>query len=182
ERLEHDVGHGEAAPLDAANHVLDAGGRRGDQVDADLKADTAHPDRVPNAVLVVDDVLAGERVQDHAVGIDGDRPSALEHPLEVRAGDLAARNRANAVGRVGADVAARDARVHRLDFDAGHGLRGVDGLPDGAHGPLDVADHALSQTAAGHVADTEDGDPVGVHLTHHRRDLGGPEVESDDDL
>ena len=75
--LEHDVRDLEATPLDAANDVLDAGARRRDQVHPDLEAHAAHPDGVTNTVLVVDQVLARQRVQDHPIGVDRDRASAF---------------------------------------------------------------------------------------------------------
>ena len=92
ERLEHDVGHGEAAALDAADRrSARSERRRGDQVDAHLEAHAAHADRVADAVLVVDHVLARQRVEDHAVGVDRDGARAFEHALEVGARDLARR-------------------------------------------------------------------------------------------
>ena len=88
----------------------------------------------------------------------------------------------DAVGASGSDVAAGDARVDRADLDARHGLRGFDGFADRAHRPLDVADDALAQPAARHVADAEDGDAVAVDLADDGADLGRAEVEADDDF
>ena len=76
----------------------------------------------------------------------------------------------------------RDAGVDGADLDAGHGLGGLDRLADRAHGPVDVGDDALAQAAARHVADAEDGDAVLVDLADDGRDLGGADVEADDDF
>jgi hypothetical protein len=106
----------------------------------------------------------------------------LEDAVDVGALHLAARDGGDAVGRHAADVAAGDARVDGADLDAGHRLRRLDGLRDGAHRPVDVGDDALAQAAAGDVAHAEDGDPVGVDLAHHGENLGGADVQADDDL
>src|SRR5580704_11436764 len=76
ERLEDDVGDHEPAALGAADDVLDARGGGRDEVHLGAEADAAHPDGVADAVLRVDDVLAGEHVEDLAVGVhrDGARP------------------------------------------------------------------------------------------------------------
>jgi hypothetical protein len=80
-------------------------------------------------------------------------------------------------------VAAADARVDGPDFDAGHRLRALDRVADRAHGPVDVRDDSLTQTSARHHAHAEDRDPVpAVHLGDHSAHLGGPYVETDDDL
>ena len=109
ERLEDDVGDDEAAALGAADDVLDAarGGR--DEVHLRAEAHAAHPDRVADAVLDVDDVLARQDVEDLAIGVDRDGAGALEDALDVGAGHLAAGDRGDAVGRLRADVAAGDA-------------------------------------------------------------------------
>src|ERR1019366_4350641 len=183
QRLGDDVGHGQAAAPGAGNRVLHAARRRGDEVHFHAQAHARHPDRVADAVLAVDHVLTRQDVEDLPGGVDRDRARALEHPLDVAAGDLAAGDGGDAVARRRAHVAAADARVDGADLDAGHRLRALDGVLDRAHRPVDVGDDALAEAAARDRADPEDGDPIGtVDLGDHRADLRRSNVETHDDL
>ena len=94
---EHDVGDREAAALGAADDVLHAARRRGDEVHLHAEAHARHPDGVADAVLAVDHVLARQDVEDLAVGVDRDGARALEHALDVAARDLAAGDGRDAV-------------------------------------------------------------------------------------
>ena len=182
ERFEHDVGHAEPAALDAADDVLHAAGRRGDEVHSHLQAYAAHADGIAYAVLVVDDVFARQDVEDLAVGVDRYRARPFEDALEVDAGHFATRDRRDSIGRLRANVATGHARVHGADLDARHRLRRVDGVPDRAHRPVDVRYDALAKPAARHVADAENRDAVRVDLAYNRRHLGRADVETHDDL
>ena len=118
------------AAIDALRQVLDRGRRGGDDVDVDLEADRAHPERVLDALLAVDDEVARQDVEDLAVRRDLDRPGHLGRPVDVLAGDLAVvaahRDRA---GRVLAlDVLAADRHEGPVDLPAGQPLGLLDGL------------------------------------------------------
>ena len=77
----------------------------------------------------------------------------------------------------------RDAGVDRPDLDAGHRLRALDGVLDRADRPVDVGDDPLAQPAARHHPDAEDRDPVAASTSaDDGAHLGGPDVETDDDL
>ena len=160
EGLEHHVGHREAAALGAADDVLHAarGGR--DEVDLHAEAHPGHADGVADAVLAVDHVLAGQDVEDLPVGVYRDGPRSLEHPLDVAGVHLTAGDGRYAVaGRRACNVAAADADVDGPDLDAGHRLRGLDRVLDGADRPVDVGDDALAEAAARDHSCAEDRDP-----------------------
>ena len=183
ERLEHDVGDDEAAALGAADDVLHAARGGGDEVHLRAEAHAAHPDRVADAVLDVDDVLARQDVEDLAVGVDRDGARAFEDALDVGARHLAAGDGRDAVGRLRADVAAGDAGVDGADLDAGHRLRRLDGVLDRARRSSRCCETMpLRSPRQGTVADAEDRDPVLGDLADDGAHLRGADVEADDDF
>src|SRR5215472_4237226 len=121
-------------------------------------------------------------MEDLPVGVDGDGPCTLEDAFDVGARDLATRDGRDAVAALRPDVTSGDTSVNRPDLDAGHRLGALDGLLDGSHRPVDVADDALAKTAAGHRADAEDGDAVLGDLSYDGADLRRADVEADDDF
>ena len=89
----------------------------------------------------------------------------------------------HAVGVQAAHVAAGDAGIHRVDLAAGHELGFLHRALDRLHGGLDVDHHALLQSARGLRAEAEELDrAVGLDFAHQRHDLGGADVESDDQI
>ena len=153
------------------------------EVDLHAEADAAHPDRIADAVLVVDDELARQHVEDLTIGVDRDGARALEHAVDVGARDLAAarspRRRRSVWQRMW--LPATPAYTVRISTPAMVCAASIASAID-AHGPVDVGDDALAQPAARHVADAEDGDPVGVDLAHDGRHLRRPDVQADDNL
>ncbi len=129
------------------------------------------------------DELARQDVEDLAVGVDRDGPRALEHAVDVGARrprrPRPPRRRRSCWLRMW--LPATPAYTVRISTPAIVWAPSIASAID-AHRPVDVAHDALAQAAARDVAHPEDGDPVGVDLAHHRRDLGRPDVESDDDL
>jgi hypothetical protein len=75
-----------------------------------------------------------------------------------------------------------DRREHRRDLAPGHVLGLVDRGPDRRHRGVDVDHDAAAQALRRGRADADDVDAVVGHLAGDRRDLGGADVEADDDL
>jgi len=88
ERLEDDVGDLEVAAVGALDDVLRRGDRRGDDVDPRLEAHGGHPQRVADAVLVIDDVLLRQDVEHLAVHRDRDRLGLLDDACDVDVADF----------------------------------------------------------------------------------------------
>src|SRR5690606_14196592 len=88
QRAQDHVCYVQSATLDTAHDVLHARGRCSDQVHASLQSNSAHADRITNAVLVVHQVLARENVKDHSVGIHRNCTSSFEHAFDVSRGDF----------------------------------------------------------------------------------------------
>jgi len=184
QRLEHQVGDLEAGALDRAADVLGRGHGAGDDVDLGFEPHAAHPDRVLDPVLVVDDELLRDHVDDLAIGGDRDRLGGLHHAVDVGGTDLVVlagdRDHAAAVDR--ADVVAGDPGGDALHRKPGHALGLVHGALDAGHGLLEVHHHAAAQTLAGGVADSDHahgGRVVPVGVRDDAGDLGGADVEPD---
>jgi hypothetical protein len=93
-------------------------------------------------------------------GVDRDGAGTLEHPLEVGARHLRVPRWRTRRRTPGSGCGSLRRRRTPFDFDARHRFGGFDRLAHAAHGLIDVANDALAQAAAGHVADAEDGDAV----------------------
>src|SRR5581483_8780817 len=182
QRLEHDVDDGEAGAAAALDDVLRAGDGGGDDVHLGLEPHAAHAQRLADPVLLVDDVFLREDVEDLAVLRDVDRPRRIEHPLQIALPHFLVLHRHHALRVEPADVPAGDPGVDGADLRAGHQLGFLDRLVDGGDGGLDVDHHALAQPARGMGADADHVDAVGADLAHDAADLGGPDVQPDDDL
>ena len=77
---------------------------------------------------------------------------------------------------------AGDRGVDRRDLAAGHVLGLVDRLLDRRDGRVDVDDVAAAQPLRRRGADADDVDAVLGHLTRDAGDLGGADIEADNDL
>ena len=182
QRLQHDVVDGEARLLDAAVHVLRRAHEPGDDVHVGLQPDAAHADGVGHAVLAVHDELLRQHVEDLAVGGHRDVLGVLQQAEHVVAVNLATRDRDHAAALEALDVVARDADDDRLDLDA-RGVLGLgDGLLHGLDGLVDVDDDAAVEAFGLGHADAADVDAVEVvGRRHDGADLGGADVDADDD-
>ena len=89
QRLEHDVLHGQPGAVHRADDVLHGRHRAGDDVHLDLQAHARHADRLPHAVLVVDDERLREHVDDLAVLRQVDGAGGLDGALDVGPAHLA---------------------------------------------------------------------------------------------
>ncbi len=150
---------------------------------ARLEPHAGHADRLLDAVLVVDDEFLRKDVQDLLIRRDRDRARRVDHALDVARRHLAVLDRDDAVRVEAADVAARNAGVHRLDLHVRHQLGFLHRALDGLDGGLDVDDDALLEAARRVRAQADDlylvvalGEP------DDRDHLRGPDVEADDDV
>ena len=143
----------DAGRVDALREVLDRGRGAGDDVDLDLEAERAHPERVLDALLAVDLEAPPLDVEDDLVRRDRDGPGDLDRPVDVLAADLLARPAdRDLAGRVQAlDVLAADRHEGPVDLPAGQALGPLDGLGDRADRLVDVDDDALLQAGRGTV-------------------------------
>ena len=159
------------------------GGELGrDDVHARLEPHAGHAERIADAVLIVDDVLLWQHVQHLAVHRDRDGLGRIDHARDVRVADFLVLDRDDAVRVQPAHVRAGDRRVHGRDLAAGHVLGLVDRLLDRLHGRVDVDDVAAAQAFRRRRSDADDIDAVLGHLAGDAGDLGGADIEADDDL
>ena len=112
-------------------------------MDLCLEANARHAQGLLHPLLMINDVLLRKDVQNLLIGGDVHGLSSVEHALDVRGGHFLVPDRHDAVGIQGANVAASDARVDRINLAASHELRLFHGALDGVHGGLDVHHNAL---------------------------------------
>ena len=144
----------------------------------------AHPERVLDALLAVDDEPARQDVEDLAVRRDRDRPGHLGRPVDVLVGDLpiVAADGDRAPRVLALDVLPADADEGPVDLPAGEALGLLDRLGDRVDRLLDVDDDALLQAGRRDRALADDGQPaVPAHLADERGDLRRPDVDPDQD-
>ena len=148
----------------------------------DLQADGAHPERVLDPLLAIDDEATRQDVQHLPVGRDRDGARDLGGAVDVLVSDLAAvaADRHGTARVLALDVLAADADEGAIDLVAGGTLGMLDGPGDRPDRLLDVDDDGLLETAGGHDALANDRQAaVPPHLTDERADLARPDVDSD---
>ena len=183
ELLEHDVIDGEPAALDALLDVLCRRVCPGDDVHLGLEPHPGHADRVTDAFLAVDDELLRQHVQDLLIRRDRHRLGGIDHVVDIPVAHLLVAHTHDAVGVEAAHVAAGDAGEHRVDLAARHELCFLHRALDRLHRGFDVHDDALFQSPRGLGAEAEQLDrAIEPHLSHQRHDLGGADVEPDDEV
>ena len=137
-----------------------------------------HAHRLPDALLIVDDVLLGKDVQNALVGRDRHRTRGIEDPLHVAGRHLPVPNRHDAVGVEAADVAARDAGADGVYLAPGDELGLFDRSAYRLHRRLDVDDNAPLQAARGLESDSDDLDVAfRLLLADDGAYLGGADVQ-----
>ena len=150
----------------------------------DLEPDRAHPERILDALLAVDDEAARQDVEDLAVRRDGDGAGDLGGAVDVLAGDLAAvaADRDRAARVLALDVLAADADEGPVDLPARQALGVLDRAGDRMDRLVDVDDDALLEPGRRHGALADDRDAaVAAHLADERDDLRRADVDPDQD-
>ena len=173
------------AAIDALRQVLDRGRRAGDDVGLDLEPERAHPERVLDALLAVDDEAAPHDVEDLAVRRDRDGPGDLDRAVDVLAADLAVwpLTATWPVRVLALDVLAADADERPVDLPAGQPLGPLDGVGDRVDGLVDVDDDALLQPGRRRRCPWPMivRRPSRLDLADERADLRRPDVDPDQD-
>ncbi len=180
--LENDVGDIESRTVAGFDDVLGAGNGAGHDVHPGFQSDAAHAQRLTDAVLVVDDELLGKDMDDLAVHGYGDGFRRIDHPAHVVRGNLAVLDGDHALGVEPLDMSARDPRVHRLYFAAGHQLGLFDSLLDGRDSSFDVDHDPFAQAAGRAGPDTDDVHSVFGHVADDGADLRGADIETHDQI
>src|SRR5687767_2851934 len=180
--LEHGVGHFNAGPVDARNHVLHRRGAAGHDVHVHFEPAARHADRHRDPVLVVDHEVLREHVEDLAAAWQGDGAGGVDGAFDVFPGDFAvpAGHGDDAATVEGLDVGARQRQVDTVDLDAGRELGLVNRLPDRLGGRVDVVHDTPADSFGFGEADADD---VQIAFIHHLADdgghLGGADVQAD---
>src|SRR5690606_28751024 len=114
---------------------------------------------------------------------DVDRLGRLDDPHHVGLADFLVLDGDHPARVEAADVAARDARVHRADLAVGHQLGFLERALDGIDRRLDVDHDPLLEPARLVLAEPDDLiAAVGPHLRHDGDDLRGADVESGNEV
>jgi hypothetical protein len=182
-RVQHQPLHFEPAAAHAFQDVLGGALRAGDDVHLDLEPAAAHAHRFLDLVAVDDEFLRLDQQQPLVVG-DVDGLGGLDHARHVHRRDLAVvAHDDHAGGVLAADVAAGDAGVDAGDLAGGHHLGLLQRLLDALHGGVDVDDDAALQAVRRRHAEPGDTQlAAGQHLGDHGHDLGGADVQADDQV
>ncbi len=120
-------------------------------------------------------------MEDFLIGGNGHGLGGLQHPVQIAPGHFAVADRHDARRVAALHVVAGDRGVDRTDFAAGHQLGFLDRALDRLHRRFDVDHHAPLQPARFMRADADHFDRIaGGVLAHQCGDLGGADVETDD--
>jgi hypothetical protein len=120
ERLQNDVLNLKAGPLAAFDDILDCACHSGYDVNLGFQPNPGHPDRMKDAVLVIDNELLGQDVQYLPVERQGDRLCGIQDPGDIRLCDLPALYGDYPVTVHALDVSARNSGKDRRNFTPGH--------------------------------------------------------------
>jgi hypothetical protein len=183
QRLQHQVDHFEAAAMHALDDVLHRSDGARHQVHLDVEPLGIHADRFLDAVLAVDDELLHQRVQNLVIGRNRCRVGRLDGALDVELGDFLLAHHGHARGILALDVAAGDAGIHLAHLAAGHHFDLGDRARNRIHGGFDIDHHAALEAARFLGAQPEYAQPpLGIEFANDGDDLGGADVEADDQV
>ena len=122
-------------------------------------------------------------MDDFPVGGNGHGAGGIDDPVHVRRGHLAVLDGDDALAVDDLGLAAADPGVHRADFAAGHGFSFFHGAADGLDGVFNVYHHPFAQSATGgRRSQAHDVQLLVPHFAHHGANLGGPDVQTDDEI
>ncbi len=108
-----------------------------------FQANTRHTERFFNALLLVDQKFLRQDVQHFLIRWNSHRLSGIDHALQILGVHLTIFNRHDAVRVHAANVAARNARIHRMNLATRHQLCLIDRATNGLHSGLNVHHHSL---------------------------------------
>src|SRR5450631_1529624 len=183
EGLQHEVAHLQPAAAHALHDVLRGRHRARDDVHLHLEAHAAHAEGLAHAALAVDDEFLLEDVEHLLLHGDVHGARGLDHAVDVVLLHFLVLDRHHAVGVEALDVASRDPGEHFLDLRVGHELGLLEGALDRVYRGLDVHDDALLQTARRVASHADEAQRVlGRDLGDERHDLGGADVEGDEEV
>ena len=137
-----------AGAIGAGDGALQRAAGAGGDMQIDFKTCADHADGIEDAGLPVENELAGQQVEDFAIGRAFNGACALDGGAHIFAGDLAhaAAELEAAVGVDAANMRAADADGAVVDVGAGHALGlfvgGFDGLGGGARSLIEAFAHA----------------------------------------
>src|SRR5690606_8384768 len=145
-----------------------------------LQPDAGHTDGIADALVTVDNKLAGQNVQDLPVLGQFDRPGGLQHPLGVLRPDLAlGTGDGDDARRVeGADVGPGNAHVDTLQGRPGHLLRSRDGFLDSTGGRVQIDNNTPPQSLRRADPNPKDVDAVGGHFADAGANLGRTYIQA----
>ncbi len=80
QRRQHNLRNIEAAAVAALDDILHRGHRPGDNVHLRFETDSGHAKGIPDAVLIIDDVILRQNVEHLAIHRDRHRLGGIDHP------------------------------------------------------------------------------------------------------
>ena len=146
QRLQNDLDDLEPGAVAALDGVLHGGYCGRDDMGLDLHPHSAHPDRIADLALTLDDVLEGDGMDDLPIGGNVDGFGLLDDAGNVDVLDLAGAHADLAQAGKSANVTAGNSHEHRLHVGGRHLLCLMDGRGDGVGRGLDVDHDALTQS------------------------------------
>ena len=141
--------------LDAERQIADGNLVGGDRVNIDAEPLAAHAERIADAVMVVEVIAGGQRVQHHALVAGGILPGAGDDAERIVLAHRACGKRHARREALALQPAAGHGDTGLLDDDAGHALGGVHGGADAMLGAVEMGDHAAFEAFGAVMAEAE---------------------------
>jgi hypothetical protein len=156
QRLKDEFGDVVPGSLDALAEVLGDARKDGDQVNLGVEPCASHSDRLADAGLEIHQVVLRDRVQQLVLPPQGDAARYIVHPGDITSANFSPGDGHDTARVLSRHVLSRQPAVHRADLDAGHPLRVVHGLRDGAGTRFDISHHPAAHAGAPFRADAKD--------------------------
>ena len=146
----------------------------------DLEAHTAHANRLADAILAIDHELLRQDMQNFLLGGDRHGARCFDHAIDIARADFLVLDGHHPVGVEAADMATGNTGVHILHLAIGHQLDFLDDFGNRLHRVFDIDNDAARQTTRLLRPDAQHIEPpVRCHLGNNCDDLGGADVEAD---
>ena len=142
ELLQHDVLNLQPTTLHALDDVLSGACGAGHHVHSGFEAHARHTDGVVDTFLAIDDEFLRQHVENALISRNRHRPGCVDNAFDITATNLSIPNGDDAMRVQAANVAARDARVHRLDFATCHQFGFFNRSLNRVHRRFDIDDYA----------------------------------------